>query len=46
MKAAFYHAGLAKDDRSQVQDNWATGVTDIIVATVAFGMGIDKAGYF
>ncbi|KAI9091291.1 P-loop containing nucleoside triphosphate hydrolase protein [Phlyctochytrium arcticum] len=42
LPVAFYHAGLHKDDRQRVQKNWATGSTRIIIATVAFGMGIDK----
>jgi len=39
---AGYHGGMEKDDREFVQNNWITGKTDIIVATNAFGMGIDK----
>ncbi|KAJ3145156.1 ATP-dependent DNA helicase sgs1 [Geranomyces michiganensis] len=42
LKIDFYHAGLEKEDRMRVQNAWATGELDIIVATVAFGMGIDK----
>lgn len=37
-----YHAGLSDDVRSKNQDSFIKGKTDIIVATVAFGMGIDK----
>jgi ATP-dependent DNA helicase RecQ len=38
----FYHAGLALDMRSQKQDSWKTGRIRVMVATNAFGMGIDK----
>lgn len=41
-KAAFYHAGLESGARAQIQDNWKSGCSRIIVATNAFGMGIDK----
>ncbi len=40
--ADFYHAGLATELRSLKQDSWRKGKTNIIVATNAFGMGIDK----
>jgi ATP-dependent DNA helicase RecQ len=40
--ADYYHAGLAPDLRSQKQDKWMSGETRVIVATNAFGMGIDK----
>ena len=38
-----YHAGMSGDDRSRVQDEFLSGRVDLICATVAFGMGIDKA---
>ncbi|BAU55187.1 ATP-dependent DNA helicase RecQ [Mucilaginibacter gotjawali] len=41
-KADFYHAGLETSLRSQKQENWKSNRNRIIVATNAFGMGIDK----
>jgi ATP-dependent DNA helicase RecQ len=38
----FYHAGLGNHVRSSKQDMWINGKTRVIVATNAFGMGIDK----
>lgn len=40
--ADFYHAGLSLEMRNAKQNDWQTGKTRIIVATNAFGMGIDK----
>jgi ATP-dependent DNA helicase RecQ len=42
IKADFYHAGLAMEDRSRKQESWIKSHTRVIVATSAFGMGIDK----
>ena len=39
---AAYHAGLDADRRRRVQDGFLSGKLDVIVATIAFGMGIDK----
>lgn len=43
ISADFYHAGLSNRMRSYKQDLWIDGKTRVIVATNAFGMGIDKA---
>src|SRR5262249_60829076 len=38
-----YHAGMAPEDRQTSQDAFADESCDLIVATVAFGMGIDRS---
>jgi ATP-dependent DNA helicase RecQ len=43
INADFYHAGLPVELRDKKQISWTTGETRVIVATNAFGMGIDKA---
>ena len=40
--ASFYHGGLPTTERAMRQDEWVSGKTRIMVATNAFGMGIDK----
>jgi len=42
LRAGPYHAGLRSDVRQEVQHQFLTGQLDVIVATIAFGMGIDK----
>jgi ATP-dependent DNA helicase RecQ len=42
VKALAYHAGMEADERERVQDAFLRGSAEVVVATVAFGMGIDK----
>src|SRR5882672_558979 len=43
VRAAFYHAGMEADERRRTQDAFASEEIDVVVATVAFGMGIDRS---
>ncbi len=43
LRAAFYHAGMEADARRRTQDAFASEQTDVVAATVAFGMGIDRS---
>ena len=43
MRAAAYHAGLDAETRERVQTAFQAGELEVVVATIAFGMGIDKA---
>ena len=41
--AAAYHAGMRSEERERVQTHFQSGKLEVVVATIAFGMGIDKA---
>jgi ATP-dependent DNA helicase RecQ len=43
LPARAYHAGMSPDDRVAVQEWWTASDRNIVVATIAFGMGIDKS---
>jgi ATP-dependent DNA helicase RecQ len=43
LSARPYHAGMSAEDRAAVQEWWSRSPDGIVVATIAFGMGIDKA---
>ncbi len=43
IRAEHYHAGMAADQRRATQERFAAEQTDVIVATIAFGMGIDRS---
>ncbi|XP_050434799.1 recQ-like DNA helicase Blm isoform X2 [Adelges cooleyi] len=42
IRAISYHAGLTDDKRNEVQLKWITNKVNLVCATIAFGMGIDK----
>jgi ATP-dependent DNA helicase RecQ len=43
IRALYYHGGLKAAEREEIQDRFMSGDAEVIVATNAFGMGIDKA---
>ena len=43
LRALAYHAGMESEDRTETQHRFMAGEADVIVATNAFGMGVDKA---
>jgi superfamily II DNA helicase RecQ len=43
LNAEHYHAGLQAEERAHIQERFINGTTPVIVATNAFGMGIDRA---
>ena len=42
-KSSFYHGGLSTNEKNEAFSNWMSDCTHVMVATNAFGMGIDKA---
>ena len=43
LRTARYHAGMGDEERTRAQDDFLAGRVDVVVATNAFGMGVDKA---
>jgi ATP-dependent DNA helicase RecQ len=43
VRTTYYHAGLSGPEREDIQEKWFSGEVPLVVATTAFGMGIDKS---
>jgi ATP-dependent DNA helicase RecQ len=43
VESSFYHAGLKPKEREEIQERFMSGESEVIVATNAFGMGVDKS---
>ena len=43
ISAVFYHAGMKAEERDSIQNQFMTNQVQVVVATIAFGMGIDKS---
>lgn len=41
-RVGFYHGSISESDKKNIQDQWMQNKIQIIVATIAFGMGINK----
>lgn len=46
LRAGVYHAMLDAEVRSKMHSKWMSGELQVVVATIAFGLGIDKPGLF
>mmetsp|Transcript_11575 Transcript_11575/g.25717 ORF Transcript_11575/g.25717 Transcript_11575/m.25717 type:complete len:692 (-) Transcript_11575:134-2209(-) len=42
LSAVFYHADMSPEHRRETHEAWASGAAQVVVATIAFGMGVDK----
>lgn len=42
IRSAFYHADLKNEKKKEIQESWMNNRILVIVATIAFGMGINK----
>uniref|UniRef100_A0A7S4LPY7 ATP-dependent DNA helicase n=1 Tax=Oxyrrhis marina TaxID=2969 RepID=A0A7S4LPY7_OXYMA len=42
VSAVFYHADMPPEQRQEAHEAWASGAAQVVVATIAFGMGVDK----
>lgn len=41
-RTAYYHADIGEEDKKKIQEKWMCGQITVIIATIAFGMGINK----